>query len=343
MKTAQVKFAGDVRAAGVQPSITFLTSAGDHPFRRFGLAVIASFLVHLFFFGLSLTHTIINPPEVYEINQIDFVDENETPPEPVRPEPVEREKEPELVTPGSTKPSEDVGTAQNQVKTPGNDNADNPNGAINAQKGAQEVDVNSLGVLGVLEGVSENGNSDAKISLNMQAADGVVKDLKMSRSLKVGRGHNTTGQVDENALEAISKSGKGIDDLIGRTDAGEGVAMRKKGRVNVERLGLVSGSKEAMGARSEESLRKVLTDNMGRLQYIYEKHLKTNPDIGGKVEVEVTINADGGVGSVNILRSEIALPALQQDILDAVRRWRYDTITSGSVKVVYPVVFVKMG
>ena len=198
-------------------------------------------------------------------------------------------------------------------------------------------------MLSILDGVSESGNTDGKISLNMQESDGVVKDLKMSRSLKVGRGHNTTGQVDENALEAISKQGKGIDDLIGRTDAGEGVAMRKKGRVNVERLGQVSGSKEAMGARSEESLRKVLTDNMGRLQYIYEKHLKTNPDIGGKVEVEVTINADGSIGSVNILRSEIAVPLLQQDILDAVRRWRYDAITSGSVKVVYPVVFVKMG
>ncbi len=343
MKKAQAKFAGNVAAAGLKPSASFLSSAGYDPSKRFGVALGGSFLVHLLIFALSLTHTIINPPEVMEIRQIDFVDENETPPEPAKPEPVERQKEPELVTPGSTKPSEDVGTAERQVKTPGNDNADNPNGAINAQKGAQEVDVNTIGVLGMLDGVSESDNADGKIALNMQEADGVVKDLKMSRSLKVGRGHNTTGEVDENALEAISKQGKGIDDLIGRTDAGEGVAMRKKGRVNVERLGQVSGSKEAMGARSEESLRKVLTDNMGRLQYIYEKHLKTNPDIGGKVEVEVTINADGSIGSVNILKSEIALPLLQQDILDTVRRWRYDAITSGSVKVVYPVVFVKMG
>lgn len=298
--------------------------------------------MHLMFFAMSLTQNIINPPEVLEVRQFEFVDENETPPEPVRPEPAERPREPEVFTPGSTNPNADVGTAENQVKVPGNDERDNPNGAINAQKGAQEVDVNSIGVLGMLDGVSESSN-DGKISLNMQEADGVVKDLKMSRSLKVGRGHNTGAPVDENALEAISRQGRGIDDMIGRADAGEGVAMRKKGRVNVERIGQVSGSKEAMGARSEESLRKVLTDNMGRLQYIYEKHLKTNPDIGGKVEVEVTINSDGSVGSVNILRSEIAVPALQQDILDAVRRWRYDAITSGSVKVVYPVVFVKMG
>lgn len=324
------------------PSASFLNSAGYNPSKRFGVALGGSFLVHMIFFAMSLTQNIINPPEVVEIRQFEFVDENETPLEPVKPAPVEREKEPELVTPGSTNPSEDVGTAENQVKTPGNDEIDNPNGAVNAQKGAREVDVNSIGVLGMLDGVSENGN-DGKIDLNMQVADGVVKDLKMSRSLKVGRGHNNGGEVDENALEAISKQGKGIDDLIGRADAGEGVAMRKKGRVNVERIGQVSGSKEAMGARSEESLRKVLTDNMGRLQYIYEKHLKTNPDIGGKVEVEVTINADGSVGSVNILRAEIAVPALQQDILDTVRRWRYDVITSGSVKVVYPVVFVKIG
>jgi TonB family protein len=342
MKKTQLHFSGSALAAEMpgHGRGSFLTTASLNPNTRMWFALSGSFVVHLLIFLVSVTRTIINPPEVLEVRQFEFVDENERPIEKPKPEPVIREKSPELATPAA---GEAAGSAEEKTKAPGNDEASNPSGGINAQQGEKEVDVNSLGILGELESATEANGSGDVLTVHMQKSDGVVKDLKMSRSLKVGRGQNTQGQVDENALEAISKSGKGIDDLIGRVDAGEGVALRKKGRVNVERLGQVSGSKEALGARSEESLRKVLMDNMGRLQYIYEKHLKTNPDISGKIDVEVTINSDGSVGGVNILKSDIALPRLQNEISEAVRRWRYDPITSGSMKVVYPVVFVKMG
>ncbi|NUO83305.1 energy transducer TonB [candidate division KSB1 bacterium] len=343
MKKTQLNFSGNALAVDVPHSGSFLTTASLNPNTRIVFALVGSLLVHVSIFAVSVTTTIINPPEVLEVRQFEFVDENEKPVEPPKPEPIIKEKSPELTTPVAAATGEAGGTAEEKTKTPGNDDANNPSGGINAEQGAKEVDVNSLGILGELESATDANGSGDVLSVHMQKSDGVVKDLKMSRSLKVGRGQNTQGQVDENALEAISKQGKGIDDLIGRVDAGEGVALRKKGRVNVERIGQVSGSKEALGARSEESLRRVLMDNMGRLQYIYEKHLKTNPDISGKIDVEVTINSDGSVGGVNILKSDIPLPPLQSEILDAVRRWRYDPITSGSMKVVYPVVFVKMG
>ena len=342
MKKTQLNVSGNALAAQAPRSGSFLTTAALNPKTRLTFALVGSFLAHLLVFVISVTRTIINPPEVLEVRQVEFTDENERPVETPKPEPIVREKTPELTTPVAAT-GEASASAEEKAKAPGNDNTDNPNGGINAEQGAKEVDVNSLGILGELESATDANGSGDVISVHMQKSDGVVKDLKMNRSLKVGRGQNTQGQVDENALEAMSKQGKGIDDLVGRVDAGEGVALRKKGRVNVERIGQVSGSKEAMGARSEESLRKVLMDNMGRLQYIYENHLKTNPDISGKVDVEVTINSDGTVSGVNILKSDIPLTSLQNQILDAVRRWRYDPITSGSMKVVYPVVFVKMG
>jgi TonB family protein len=98
-----------------------------------------------------------------------------------------------------------------------------------------------------------------------------------------------------------------------------------------------------VGARNEQSLYKVLSQNIGRLQYIYEKFLKTNPDIRGKVEVEVTINPDGRIANVVVLSSEIPLQEFQQQIRDAIRRWKYEAIAQGQMKVVYPIVFNKVG
>jgi TonB family protein len=121
------------------------------------------------------------------------------------------------------------------------------------------------------------------------------------------------------------------------------VALQKGGRVQFTGFGGTGGTGGAYGARSEVSLYAVLQKNLGRLQYVYEKHLRQNPTIGGKVEVEVIIRSDGTVGKVTILSSQIPLPAFQEELKAAIQRWRYDVIDEGRVRVVYPLVFIKVG
>jgi TonB family protein len=143
-----------------------------------------------------------------------------------------------------------------------------------------------------------------------------------------GNGNGGSNVINSIVGEAVSKSPK--------------VKLAKTGKVSVGGIGSKTGSSEALGARSEESLRAVLKNYMGRLQWIYNKHLKLAPEIGGKVEVEVTINPDGTVGNAMVLSSEIEIPQFKQEITDAVRHWKYETIAQGQMKVVYPILFVKM-
>jgi len=184
-----------------------------------------------------------------------------------------------------------------------------------------------------------------------QGLDQVISDQVMStgKSLSTGRSGSGKDDMDMNALLAMSTFGSGeggtngIDEIL-KNDVAKNkpaVKLTKTGKVNVEQLGKVSGSKEALGARTEESLRKVLSENMGRLTYLYNKYLKTNPNIGGKVEVEVTIGANGAVANAVILSSEIIIDDFKREILAAIRRWKYDAITQGQVKVVYPIIFIK--
>jgi hypothetical protein len=37
------------------------------------------------------------------------------------------------------------------------------------------------------------------------------------------------------------------------------------------------------------------------------------------------------------------VPEFEREVIDAIRRWKYDPITRGIMKVVYPILFVKMG
>lgn len=214
----------------------------------------------------------------------------------------------------------------------------------------QGVDLSNVGVLKLLggSGVSDNSSSLIESLVQKDLAEGLDQSGKKTK-LSAGRA-KTDGGSDLDAILAAGILGEGkggggasIDDILkGDVGAQKSVNLEKKGRVNIEKLGEVSGSQEALGARGEESLRKVLNENMGRLKYIFEKYLKANPDIGGIVNVEVSINADGTVSKVVVIKSDIPLPAFQQEIVEAIRRWKYPPIASGIMRVVYPLGFVRM-
>ena len=310
--------------------------------RRFRLAILGSLLVHVLLFSLWWSTALINPPEVLEIREVSFVDENEIPVEKEEPEvQIGNGKSKTLTVPGGTT-DDDEAPAQNVSTVSGNTMAQNQNGAVNAERGEQETNVNKIGVLGLLDGVAENANGANDLSLNMQAADNVVEGLRMNRSLTVGKGNNPRGQEVEGALEATSRDGKGIDDLLA-IDAGEGVALKKGARVQFAGFGGTGGTGGAYGARSASSLYAVLNRNIGRLQYIYEKYLQQNPRIGGKIEVEVMIRSDGTVSKVTFISSEIPLQPFLDELAAAIKRWRFEVIDEGRVRVVYPLVFIKVG
>lgn len=214
----------------------------------------------------------------------------------------------------------------------------------------QGVNLENVGVLKLLggSGLSDNSSNLIESLVKKDLAQGLDQDGKKTK-LSAGRSKTESGSDLDAILaagilgEGKGGGGAGIDEILkGDIGAQKSVNLEKKGRVKIEKIGEVSGSQEALGARSEESLRKVLNENMGRLKYIFEKYLKTNPDIGGIVNVEVSINADGAVSKVTVMKSDIPIPEFQQEIVEAIRRWKYPPIASGIMRVVYPIGFVRM-
>ena len=200
----------------------------------------------------------------------------------------------------------------------------------------------NLGVLALIGGSGQSNASNSVVDflVSKDLAAG-LSEVTSSKKLTVGR--SGTGGTDdtEDLLNSISSGS--IDDIVGSMgNEVESVSLSKKGTVKVERLGSVSGSKEAVGARSEESLRDVLVQSMGRLTYIYNKYLKRNPKFRGELRLEITIASDGRVANVVVLSSSMGDPNFEREVVAAVRRFRYDPISRGSVKVVYPIVFSKV-
>lgn len=351
MRTAQAKISRNGASRPRPASITLDALAATPP-QRFSIAIGGSLLVHAIVFALWLSSSLVNKPEVLEIREISYVDEAETPPEEKAPE-IEPEVKPGEVDAFDNREAESSrelapATASSAPSTPSSNGAGNPfaNGipAGGGEPGPPAPNVEDFGVLKVMDGVADVANASEAV-LSIPGAGKFLSNGHVSKN-----GADISASVMDGFLGGTGDGngyGNGVDGIyegLKGEIGGTGVRLGKVGRVTIERIGRVSGSREATtgGGRSEESLRQVMMENMGRLQYIYTKYLKNGMQSHGKVEVEVTIAAGGKVEAVEILSSQIAISAFQNEIIDAVRRWKYQPIARGYMKVVYPMVFVQM-
>ncbi|MFQ5638552.1 MAG: TonB family protein [bacterium] len=211
-----------------------------------------------------------------------------------------------------------------------------------SEKGPDTVRPETQGVLGLLTGTGKTGQSNSLTDFLLDK--GLAKeldDVMTTSTLDIGKGTND-GDIDLDALIAISELGGGVDDIVDEVDAVEAVELGEKGQIQVDQIGGITGTADAVGKRSEDSVRGVLGQYTGRMTYIYNKYLKHNPDIRGKIVVEVEIAANGRVSGVKVVESNFANKEFEREILNFIRRWRYEPIDQGTVTVTYPLFFSKM-
>ncbi len=213
------------------------------------------------------------------------------------------------------------------------------------ERGSPEAStVTSKGLLGLISGYGEGGRAAGLADILMDK--GLAHELAAvagETDLRVGRRNGAAGAKGsglEELLEATKRGG--IDDILGDLDSRvPSVELKKEGTVSVERTATVTGSEEARGRRDPETLRAVVAANMGRITYIYNKYLKRNPNLQGKVSLDITITASGLVSKVEVVETTINDREFINELVNAVRRWRFDPIERGTVVVNYPFVFYR--
>lgn len=95
------------------------------------------------------------------------------------------------------------------------------------------------------------------------------------------------------------------------------------------------------GTRSPESILRVIRSAVGGFQYTYQKYLKQNDALGGKVSLKFTIAPSGDIIAINVVSSNTGDAALDAEIMDKARRMKFDAIERGNVTVTYAFVLDK--
>jgi TonB family protein len=168
---------------------------------------------------------------------------------------------------------------------------------------------------------------------------------ELMKSSSQGNGNNTS---NDSIMRLINQIGN--LDLSGEQDAknGEQLEQIRKEMVSNGKLSLTEikelDRKQNLAQnpyRRPGNLKSAIDENSNELRYIYNKKLRSGTKLSGKMLLEILIKADGNVGNVRILQSNMGDQSFEQDILKRISTWKFKTVPDslGDLKVNYPFEF----
>jgi len=211
-----------------------------------------------------------------------------------------------------------------------------PQESAEERRARMEEEVQSTGLLALIGTAGESSSGEAVADL---LSDGLSSEagsaLANSTGLAVGRRDS-----DSSGLRA-GGGGEGAASIgsIGGAGGGSGGSVQKKKTALKAKVG--TGSAEiATSPEDIKSIKKTMKRYNGRVKSCYERQLKGDPDLSGKVTVTFEIETSGKVSGADVLDNTTGNAALEACILKVVRTIKFNPPPPDVVTVDgYPYIF----
>lgn len=175
------------------------------------------------------------------------------------------------------------------------------------------------------------------------------KTTRLAKGPTTAAGPGGPGRTSARALiTSRAKSGSGGINTarLSRDTGGGGLASRGTTRVSSPvgegggGDGRVSRGGGGKASRALEEIRLVFDRNKGSIYTIYNRALRSDPTLQGKVVLKLTIAPNGAVVDCQIVSSELRAPALERKLLARIRQFHFGAKDVAVMVVTYPIDFL---
>jgi outer membrane biosynthesis protein TonB len=194
-----------------------------------------------------------------------------------------------------------------------------------ASKGLLRI-LGSAGGSGALSDVLGSGTGSGDVAAALAGARGVSIATADSVGARAGGGEGRTAGIGD-----VGTSGGGKVALAGKGDA------RVSGHVSTAAPEVDSADVD------RAALSRYIRDRLGAIRGCYERELKRNPGLKGKVVVRFNITPAGRAGDVRIEENTLASPEVASCITGLMRSWIFPFKPPDEVPVQYPFLFTSAG
>ena len=211
--------------------------------------------------------------------------------------------------------------AKNESK-PRNRRGRRRSGGLSTQKIAKNV--STKGVLALLTSTSSTATGSLTADLlgnDSYSAGDLDKAIANISSLKSSSGHGG-GRI--NQVRGSRDTGSaGIDDMVSGLGETDTQSFERKGDLVTasDKPVVENAGGSGMPGRNPDDVQEVIFRHNKSIQYCYERQLKRNPNLKGKVTVRFTIASSGRVTGVEILTSTLKNKSVERCIVNRIRRW----------------------
>ena len=202
----------------------------------------------------------------------------------------------------------------------GSDEPEEPAESPEEKRARLEEEASSKGLLALIGTAGDSSREGAVADLLSDGsglADDVGEALANSSGVVIGR-----RDVDQAGLRGGGggEGAAGIGDLGG---AGGGKGGEVKKEAKVPKAVLETGSVELGSSEDAASVRDTMKRYNARIRACYEKELKSNPDLSGKVTAYWVITTSGGPSDVEVIGNSTGNAGLGACIVREVKRIKF--------------------
>ena len=167
----------------------------------------------------------------------------------------------------------------------------------------------------------------------LQALRNNVSNDRLQRTETVGAANSDTPFAERSLITSrVGTASGGINTAaLSRNTGGSGIGGRETTQVEspVEGFAEAGGAAQRTGSsdrasRSREEIERVFDANKGRIYTLYNRALRENPALQGKVVLRLTIAPDGRVTFCEIVSSELNDPELERGLVQRVLQFQFE-------------------
>jgi TonB family protein len=221
--------------------------------------------------------------------------------------------------------------------------------SVEARVARVEQKVRTVGVLGMLTGAGTTAKGPAVVDVLGSIKDRRESSVDLEAALEKMTGLQKTRDVDvldrklvKSKDLAVSRK-ESIDDLLASVGSAKTVELTKRGSFIIQRPESIEGAASSSAKRDNDAINAIVASHRASIRMSYEKYLKRDPALAGKVTIRFTIAASGSIAAVTVLENTTGNKELEDEIVRKIRMWRFEEIPDGDVTVTYPFLFSSAG
>ncbi|MDH4042202.1 MAG: AgmX/PglI C-terminal domain-containing protein [Gammaproteobacteria bacterium] len=171
-------------------------------------------------------------------------------------------------------------------------------------------------------------------------------DVNALNQAQTRRGQESAATTERSIVTSglPANSGGITTSSLSRDTGGPALSGRETTRVRSELAGTAGNAGKNRsakpGGRSDEAIRRIMDQNKGAIFAIYNRALRKDPLLRGRVVFEMVIEPSGGVARLVLVSSELSDPALTSRILSRIKLIEFGAENVDSTLVNYSLDFL---